>query len=130
MRIGAVSLIGFVEQKYPQRTVEDKVKYGKYVLVEMDVDPRLLPAKLTAEERIEVGGRRIEAGLRLRLTGSGIAGPLYVGADYLDLTQRSPERPEGIYYQRDSHLNADGHQYVADAIVEWASENHPELFSR
>lgn len=80
--IGKVTRIGFVSTKYPQETVAEEIRFGKYILVEMELDPDELPSK----GRIDTAllQQRIDAGLRLRLSKGSITGPVLLEADYLD----------------------------------------------
>jgi hypothetical protein len=49
-------------------------------------------------------------------------------AHYLDPVELHPERPADLYFAVDKHLNAAGHAWLADRIVEWLRANAPGLF--
>jgi hypothetical protein len=48
------------------------------------------------------------------------------GANYVDVTQTNPFRADA-FIPGDDHLNAKGHQYVAEAVLTWIHQNMPEL---
>ena len=50
-----------------------------------------------------------------------------VGANYIDLSDPDLSLPKDIYFPVDSHINAKGHKYVANAILKWIKNNMPEL---
>lgn len=82
MRIGKVSWIGFIYEKYPLETHEQLVRYGKYVMVEMQLDPSTMP-KAHDKGAMTLLQDRIKAGLRVHLMSS-LTGPTSVEADYVD----------------------------------------------
>lgn len=99
VHIGKVSWIGFVFEKYHVDTTEDLIKYGKYVMVRVKLDPDTMP-KLPNKERMELLDDRIKAGLRVHLMSS-LTGPTYLEADYVDPNKypplKTPWTPEVEY---------------------------------
>ena len=99
VQIGQVSRVSFVTSKYQAECVEDEVLFGKYVLVEMEIDPDTLP-KRTLEERKALLAKRVATGLRLRLQSS-LTAPPYIETAYLDPNVYKPLAigwaPEGLY---------------------------------
>lgn len=41
-----------------------------------------------------------------------------LGIEFLDLTQRTPESVEALFYETDRHLTAAGHRFAAESIIE------------
>ena len=100
VQIGQVSRILFVGLKYPFENDEDRLRYDKYILVEVEVSPAQLP-NVPEAERMALLAKRVKAGLRVRLASGGLTSPPYLEADYLD-PQRYPPldiawRPEHVY---------------------------------
>ncbi len=82
VQIGQVSRISFVTSKYKTKSVEDELRFGKYVLIEMEIDPETLP-KMPIEGRRDMLAKRVATGLRFRLKSS-LTGPTYLETAYLD----------------------------------------------
>jgi paraquat-inducible protein B len=81
--IGAVSRIGFLRRKYPDSEWAEHQEFGKYILVEMDLDPQQfpIPGSEHLRERLAKG---VAAGLRIRMASSGLVGAVYLALDVLD----------------------------------------------
>lgn len=120
VQIGKVSRIGFVTSKYRAKSVEDEVCYGKYVLIEMEIDPEALPRR-QLQERRDLLRRRVESGLRFRLQSS-LTGPTYLETTYVDPNVRKPMsinwKPEYLYVPSDRGVVAQ----VTSAVERLASE--------
>jgi len=48
-----------------------------------------------------------------------------IGANYIDLTELRPVPPHSIYLQRDGHLSAEGHRFVANLVDSWVRSHMP-----
>jgi len=81
--VGKVSRIGFLRRKYPDSKWAEDVAFGKYILVEMELDPEQFPIPGTKDMRQRLS-RTVESGLRLRMASSGLVGAVYLAADILD----------------------------------------------
>jgi len=99
VQVGQVSRIGFVTAKYAPKSVEEDVRFGKYILIEMELDPEMFP-KRTLAERESLLAKRVASGLRVRLQSS-LTGPTYVDTSYLDPNVYKPMEinwtPEHLY---------------------------------
>jgi paraquat-inducible protein B len=97
--IGKVSRIGFVNEKYRMASAADEARFGKYVLIEIAIDPNKLP-QASLEERKKLLAARVESGLRVRLQSS-LTGPTILQADYFDPNVYRPLEiawtPEELY---------------------------------
>jgi paraquat-inducible protein B len=82
VEIGKVSWIGFVPAKYKMRNIEENVRFGKYVMVEVALDPSKMPLS-PGQKAMSLLRERVAAGMRVRLQSS-ITGPTFLGVDYLD----------------------------------------------
>ena len=82
VQMGKVSKIGFVTDKYPLKSEQQQVRYGKCILIEVQVDPDKLP-RTSQQGKLQLLQKRISAGLRVRLQSS-LTGPAYLEAGYLD----------------------------------------------
>jgi ABC-type transporter Mla subunit MlaD len=80
--IGSVEHIGFVKNDYKELSEEDQFRYGSYILVRVGIKD-LFPGH-TEEEREAELLRRVQGGLRVRLTSQGVTGVVYLEADYYD----------------------------------------------
>jgi paraquat-inducible protein B len=83
VEIGTVSRIGFLRRKYPDSSWAKDPTFGKYILVEMDLDPAQLPIPGTKGVRQRLSDA-VGSGLRLRMASSGLVGAVYLAADVLD----------------------------------------------
>ena len=103
--IGRVEHIGFVRNEYKtELSDDDRYRYGHYIVVRVSVK-EVFPGQ-TDEERREEVKRRIEEGLRVRLTSQGLTGVVYLEADNL---RRLPTRPISVSCERsDSWYQAAG----------------------
>ncbi len=82
--IGEVTRIGFTYNKYElDKPMSDR---QRYVLVEAQIEPRLLGGRATAGDLTQPEGARLEVerGLRIRLAPQGITGTSYLEIDYVD----------------------------------------------
>jgi ABC-type transporter Mla subunit MlaD len=82
--IGEVTGISFTYVRY-QLDVPMAQRY-KYVLVEAQIEPRLIGSRATAGDLTSLEGARqeVDKGLRVRLTPQGITGTSYLEVDYVD----------------------------------------------
>ncbi len=80
--IGSVEHIGFVRNHYKELSEEDLFRYGTYILVRVGIKD-LFPGRSEDERRGELV-RRVEEGLRVRLTSQGVTGVVFLEADYYD----------------------------------------------
>jgi ABC-type transporter Mla subunit MlaD len=82
--IGEVTRIGFTYNQYQlDRPMAQRLRY---VLVEAQIQPRLLGGRAAAGELIdhETAQHEIEKGLRIRLAPQGITGTSYLEMEYVD----------------------------------------------
>jgi phospholipid/cholesterol/gamma-HCH transport system substrate-binding protein len=82
--IGEVTRIGFTYNKYQQdRPMAER---ARYVLVEAQIEPRLLGGRAAAGDITQPDAAKLEVerGLRVRLTPQGITGTSYLEIDYVD----------------------------------------------
>jgi ABC-type transporter Mla subunit MlaD len=87
--IGSVEHIGFVGNEYKSElSADDWYRYGNYIVVRVSVK-EVFPGESDKERRIRVK-RRIEEGLRVRLTSQGVTGIVYLEADNLDPNEYRP----------------------------------------
>lgn len=81
--IGSVEHIGFVRAEYHKElSEEDRLRYSGYILVRVGIK-EIFPGRTVEERRIELM-RRVQDGLRVRLTSQGVTGVVYLEADYYD----------------------------------------------
>ncbi len=80
--IGSVEHIGFLRNEYNNLSEEDRFRYGTYILVRVGIKD-LFPGRSEEERRTELV-RRVENGLRVRLTSQGVTGVVFLEADYYD----------------------------------------------
>lgn len=99
VQIGQVKKVGFVAAKYKPKSAAERVRFNRYILIEMEVDPELLP-NMSMVERRALLAKNVEAGMRFHLQSS-FTGPTYVNADYVDPNVHKPPRidwePEHLY---------------------------------
>jgi ABC-type transporter Mla subunit MlaD len=82
VEIGKVSWIGFVPAKYKMKNIDENVRFGKCVMVEVALDPSKMP--MSAGQRVmSLLRQRVDAGMRVRLQSS-ITGPTFLGVEYVD----------------------------------------------
>lgn len=87
--IGSVEHIGFVGNEYKtELSDDDRYRYGQYIVVRVSVK-EVFPGQSDEERETEVK-RRIEEGLRVRLTSQGVTGIVYLEADYFDPHEYPP----------------------------------------
>src|SRR6185295_9776794 len=82
--IGEVTRIGFTYNKYQQdRPMQQR---ARYVLVEAQIQPKLLGGRVGAGDLSEQKSAdlEIERGLRMRLAPQGITGTSYLEIDYVE----------------------------------------------
>jgi ABC-type transporter Mla subunit MlaD len=82
--IGEVTRIGFTYNRYQQD--RPMTQRRRYVLVEAQIEPRLLGGRAAAGDitNPENAALEIERGLRMRLAPQGITGTSYLEIDYID----------------------------------------------
>ena len=82
--IGEVTRIGFTYNKY--QLDRPMAQRARYVLVEAQIEPRLLGGRAAAGDitNPENAKMEIERGLRMRLAPQGITGTSYLEIDYVD----------------------------------------------
>jgi ABC-type transporter Mla subunit MlaD len=82
--IGEVTRIGFTYNKYEQDTPMQQ--RARYVLVEAQIQPKLLGSRASAGDLTSQKGvnLEIERGLRMRLAPQGITGTSYLEIDYVE----------------------------------------------
>ena len=82
--IGEVTRIGFTYNKYQQD--RPMVERARYVLVEAQIQPKLLGGRAGAGDLTEQNSANLEVerGLRMRLAPQGITGTSYLEIDYVD----------------------------------------------
>jgi len=88
--IGDVTRITFTYTQYQlERQMSER---ARYVLVEAELQPRLLGGRAAAGDFTDRGNAAIEAerGLRVRLTPQGITGTSYLELDYVDPAANPP----------------------------------------
>lgn len=86
--IGSVEHIGFVRNEYKTLSDDNRYRYGQYIVVRVSVK-EVFPGQSDEERETEVK-RRIEEGLRVRLTSQGVTGIVYLEADDLDPHEYPP----------------------------------------
>ena len=82
--IGEVTRIGFTYNRYQlDRPMSDR---ARYVLVEAQIEPRLLGGRAGAGDLTDPqsASQEVERGLRVRLAPQGITGTSYLEIDYVD----------------------------------------------
>jgi ABC-type transporter Mla subunit MlaD len=82
--IGEVTRIGFTYNRYQQdRPMNER---ARYVLVEAQIEPKLLGGRAGAGDITTTEGAalEVERGLRVRLAAQGITGTSYLEIDYVD----------------------------------------------
>jgi ABC-type transporter Mla subunit MlaD len=82
--IGEVTRIGFTYNKYElDKPMTDR---ARYVLVEAQIEPRLLGGRAAAGDLTQPDAAKmeVERGLRVRLAPQGITGTSYLEIDYID----------------------------------------------
>ena len=82
--IGEVTRIGFTYNKYElDKPMTDR---ARYVLVEAQIEPRLLGGRAAAGDLTQPDAAKLEVerGLRIRLAPQGITGTSYLEIDYVD----------------------------------------------
>lgn len=89
VQIGNVEDISFVDTEYDLKPgSEDSFQYGRYVMVEMAIQPGELSGD--PEHVQSLLKREIERGLRVRLASQGVTGTAYLEVDYLDPKDNPP----------------------------------------
>lgn len=94
VKIGTVSKIDFAKFTYPLDSLEQQLDFGNYILVEMDMDPRMMTVDTRAEQE-ELLLHGVERGFRVRMASSGLTGPPYLAVSWVD-PESNP--PPDIYY--------------------------------
>jgi ABC-type transporter Mla subunit MlaD len=82
--IGQVTAIGFTYNVYQQDV--PMTQRARYVMVEAQLEPRLVGGRAAAGDQTSVDNARLEVerGLRVRLAPQGITGTNYLEVDYVD----------------------------------------------
>ena len=88
VQIGKVSNIGFVPEEYDMATTEQRVQFGKYILIRMELEPEKIPGGVQ-QGRGDLLQERVAAGLRIRLQSS-LTAPAFLEADYFDPKVHKP----------------------------------------
>ena len=89
VKLGTVSYIGFVEDNYDFSNDDDLYRYGRDVLVRMELVVNAPGDELPRDPDANISNLRemIDRGLRLRLSTQGLTGTAYIEADYLSPDQ-------------------------------------------
>lgn len=99
VQIGQVKRIGFVTARYEPKSAEERIRFNRYIYIDMEVDPELLPAISNTDSQAMLA-KNVEAGMRFHLQSS-LTGPTYVDADYVDPNVHKPPKidwePEYLY---------------------------------
>lgn len=82
VEIGKVSWIGFVPAKYRLKDLDENIRFGKSVMVEVALEPDKLPL-YTGKKVMSLLRERVAAGMRVRLQSS-ITGPTFLEVSYVD----------------------------------------------
>lgn len=81
--IGSVEHVGFVRSEYfKELSEEDRLRYSAYIFVSVHIK-EIFPGRTVEERRTELM-RRVQEGLRVRLTSHLVTGAVYLEADYYD----------------------------------------------
>lgn len=83
VQIGTVSKIDFARFTHEIKDVEQRLEFGNLILVEMELDPKVMTG-LPKAQWDEILGKARDKGLRVRMTSSGLTGPAFLGFDWLD----------------------------------------------
>jgi phospholipid/cholesterol/gamma-HCH transport system substrate-binding protein/paraquat-inducible protein B len=86
--IGSVEQIDFVANQYRELNEVDQFRYGSYILVRVGIK-EVFPGR-SEKERPDELVRRVQDGLRVRLTSQGVTGVVYLEADYYDPNDYPP----------------------------------------
>jgi phospholipid/cholesterol/gamma-HCH transport system substrate-binding protein/paraquat-inducible protein B len=86
--IGSVEQIDFVANQYKELNELDQFRYGSYILVRVGIK-EVFPGR-PEQERPDELVRRVQDGLRVRLTSQGVTGVVYLEADYYDPNDYPP----------------------------------------
>lgn len=86
--IGSVEQIDFVANQYKELSEADQFRYGSYILVRVGIK-EVFPGR-SEKERPDELVRRVQDGLRVRLTSQGVTGVVYLEADYYDPNDYPP----------------------------------------
>ena len=89
VKIGKVTRIDFVANKYEVRATNQYVDYGSYVLVEAALEPDAFGAESMSQLRARVG-QMVEGGLRIHMAFSGLTGAAYLEVAFLDPEENPP----------------------------------------
>jgi ABC-type transporter Mla subunit MlaD len=100
VKIGSVTDIGFVSQRYRAGRLKNGVDTSRYVLVEGELDKGSFGAANKSVARSQIANL-VEDGLRVRMALSGITGVAYLEVDFLDTQEFPPPsitwQPKSIY---------------------------------
>lgn len=81
--IGTVSGIEPAIWRHPEGTLEEHLRLGNQIVLELAINPSAFPTADPREIR-SILGKSAEAGLRARVTSSGLTGPCYVELVFVD----------------------------------------------
>ncbi len=101
VKIGTVSFIGFIVNKYPQAMRNAESRSARYVLVEMEIDEKQLENFFPVEHMPNLLDEVIKTGLRIRLTTQGLTGVAFLEMNFFD-PETNPTlpiswKPEDVY---------------------------------
>jgi phospholipid/cholesterol/gamma-HCH transport system substrate-binding protein len=100
VQLGTVSKINFVRFTYPPKSVEERLEFGGYVLVEIEFEPKVFEG-IALERWEQVMAEATGEGMRIRMASSGLTGPPYLSISRMDPEKNpAPElyfTPRGFY---------------------------------
>lgn len=98
--LGRVSNIGFIVNKYPES--KKNTKTARYVLVEMELQQRIIQDFLTQKDIRKQLKEIVDLGLRVRLTTQGLTGVAFLEINFFDPKTNPPLpiewKPEALYF--------------------------------
>jgi paraquat-inducible protein B len=113
--IGTVAKIEPALWRHRGESLEEGVRLGNQIILELAINPRTFPTADLDQIRVLIA-RSADAGLRARVTSSGLTGPSYVEIAFLDAKDYPPMQltwqPEQPYVP--SAPNAISHVVAAD----------------
>jgi len=98
--LGRVSNIGFIVNKYPESKQDTKT--ARYVLVEMELQERIIQDFLTQKDIRRQLKEIVDMGLRVRLTTQGLTGVAFLEINFFDPKTNPPLpivwKPDSLYF--------------------------------
>jgi len=115
--IGDITRIGFTYNKY--ELDKPMTQRARYVLVEAQIEPRLLGGRAAAGDLTQPDAARmeVERGLRIRLAPQGITGTNYLEIDYVD-----PPPPLLAIYWKPENIYIPSSRSTVTQFVNFAEE--------